>query len=230
MMFASGDFAVNFFHLRQNAASKKGHNKKKYINHPFTWPKGFRKVSSNHVAKLPLRCAIGHCLSGFAPSTVTSGWLTWLPVIQAIEATAGRKYHWDVTLTSTNKNASQSSQTCWWPKSFDCLSRWGRGFRPFLAQHACMNSSISLTTHAPHVGSEPKPLRWLGTTCCLTPPSRWRASRGSQSVSPASQAWQTASLRERLHMCVCACAQIRHFGKYSRTLNGNLKYERQWWF
>ena len=59
------------------------------------------------------------------------------------------------------------------------------------------------------MSGEPKPLRLLGTTCCLTPPSRSRASRGSQSVNPASQAWQTASLRERLHMCVCA-----HVHKY----------------
>ena len=130
MMFASGDFAVNFFHLRQNAASKKGHNKKKYINHPFTWP------WSNHVAKLPLRLAHRSLPFRKAPLAVTSGWRTWLPVIQAIEATAARKYRWDVTPTSMQKMQANQAKLVVWPKSFDCLSRWVRGFRQFLAQHA----------------------------------------------------------------------------------------------
>ena len=130
MMFASGDFAVNFFHLRQNAASKKGHNKKKYINHPFTWPKGFRKVSSNHVAKLPLRCA--HRSLPFRIRTVFSHvrMTNLAPRHSSNRSYCGKEIPLRCYPYIHVKNASQSSQTCCVAKKFRLLEPLSQGFSP----------------------------------------------------------------------------------------------------
>ena len=117
------DFAVNFFHFRQNAASKKGHNKKKYINHPFTWP------WSNHVAS-PF--AISTSVIAFQKSTVFSHvrMTNLAPRHSSNRSYCGKEIRLRCYPYIHVKNASQSSQTCCVAKKFRLLEPLSQGFSP----------------------------------------------------------------------------------------------------